>query len=234
MSGLGFDDLRERKFLLEDEGKNGGADTIEFSSDRRNGSPRTSPTTSTTQFGGVSDGGGVSLVDDVENGHATDSEVELFGDTDRKSLISSTSADKNGGISTNTPVPDIDKDGVVREYEVALKYLGFGLFHCCLLLVNGIALSSDAVEVLSISFVLPVLYKPEEFGISDAESAVLSSIIFLGMLFGSYFWGSMADIAGRRSTLLFSLALSGLFGLASSFAPTFLVFILLRFCSGFG
>ena len=231
MSGLGFDDLRERKFLLEDESKNGGADTIEFSGDRRNGSPRTSVAISTTQFG---DGGGVSVVDDAlgaENGHATDSEVELFGDTDRKSLISSTSTDNN---STNTPVPDIDKDGVVREYEVALKYLGFGLFHCCLLLVNGIALSSDAVEVLSISFVLPVLYKQEEFGISDAESAVLSSIIFLGMLFGSYFWGSLADIAGRRTTLLFSLALSGVFGLASSFAPTFWVFIVLRFCSGFG
>ena len=234
MSGLGFDDLRERKFLLDDEDKK-GADSIEFRSDRRTGSPRTS--TSTTQFGGVSDGAvGVSVDDALgaENGHATDSEVELFGDADRKSLISSTSADKNGGVSANPPVPDIDKDGVVREYEVALKYLGFGLFHCCLLLVNGIALSSDAVEVLSISFVLPVLYKPEEFGISDAESAVLSSIIFLGMLFGSYFWGSLADIAGRRTTLLFSLALSGLFGLASAFAPTFWVFILLRFCSGFG
>jgi hypothetical protein len=237
MSGLGFDDLRERKFLLEDEDKN-GADSIEFSGDRRNGSPRTS-TSTTTQFGGVSDGasGGVSVVDDAlvaENGHATDSEVELFGDTDRKRLISSTSADKNGGVATTTPIPDIDKDGVVREYEVALKYIGFGLFHCCLLLINGIALSSDAVEVLSISFVLPVLYKPEEFGISDGESAVLSSIIFLGMLFGSYFWGSLADIAGRRTTLMFSLGLSGLFGLASSFAPTFSVFIILRFCSGFG
>ena len=237
MSGLGFDDLRERKFLLEDEDNN-EAGSIEFRSDRRNGSPQTS--TSTTQFGGVAnnDAGGVSVVDDAfgaENGHATDSEVELFGDTDRKSLISSsTSADKNGGVSSTTPTPDIEKDGVVREYEVALKYLGFGLFHCCLLIVNGIALSSDAVEVLSISFVLPILYKPEEFGISDAESAVLSSIIFLGMLFGSYFWGSLADIAGRRTTLLFSLALSGIFGLASAFAPTFWVFILLRFCSGFG
>ena len=234
MSGLGFDDLRERKVLLDDEDKN-GTDSIEFRSDRRNSSPRTS--TSTTQFGGVSDGARGVTVDDAlraENGNATDSEVELFGDTDRKRLISSTPDDRNGGVSANPPVPDIDKDGVVREYEVALKYLGFGLFHCFLLLVNGIALSSDAVEVLSISFVLPILYKPEEFGISDAESAVLSSIIFLGMLFGSYFWGSLADIAGRRTTLLFSLALSGLFGLASAFAPTFWVFILLRFCSGFG
>ena len=233
MSGLGFDDLRERKFLLGEEDKN-GTDNIEFSSDKQNGSPRNS--ISATQFGGVAEPGGVSVDDALvaDNGHATDSEVEIFGDTDRRSLISSTSDDKNGGASGKPPFPEIDKDGVVREYEVALKHLGFGLFHCFLLFVNGIALSSDAVEVLSISFVLPVLYKPEEFGISDGESAVLSSIIFLGMLFGSYFWGSLADIAGRRTTLLFSLALSGLFGLASAFAPTFWVFILLRFCSGFG
>ena len=232
MAGLGYEDLRERKFLLEDEDKTESTTSVELRSDAINGNPL--PSTSTTQFGGDTTSVDDALTIGAENGLVTDSETEIFGDTDRKSLISGTLDDRNGGASSKPAVPDIDKDGVVREYEVALKYLGFGLFHCFLLLVNGIALSSDAVEVLSISFVLPVLYKPEEFGISDAQSAGLSSIIFLGMLFGSYFWGSLADIAGRRTTLLFSLALSGLFGLASAFAPTFWVFILLRFCSGFG
>ena len=214
MSNFGYEDLRERKVLLDDEDKNG--DAIEFRTDGENGGPEV--TTSTTQFGGEGDG------------NQTESEVEIYGENDRKSLIDSTAVE-NKPI---TDLPDIDKDGVVREYEVALKHLGFGLFHVFLILVNGIALSSDAVEVLSISFVLPVLNRPEEFGISDTEESVLSSVIFLGMLFGSYFWGSLADIVGRRTTLMFSLALSGLFGFVSAFAPTFVVFVLLRFCSGFG
>ena len=42
---------------------------------------------------------------------------------------------------------EIDENGVARDYEVALKHVGFGLFHVLLLLVNGVALLSDAIEV---------------------------------------------------------------------------------------
>ena len=140
---------------------------------------------------------------------------------DQKSLIGC----EDGGI---------DSDGVVREYEVALKHLGFGLFHIILLLINGVAITSDAIEVLSISFVLPVLNSPEEYGVDDTGEAWLSAIIFIGMLFGSYIWGSMADIAGRKTTLVASLTISAAFGFISAFSPWFWLFVLLRFFSGFG
>ena len=166
-----------------------------------------------TKFGPVDRHG-----DESSGGEMTDQEKE-----DKKSLISS-----------QEDVGDVDKDGVVREYEVALKYLRFGLFHILLLLINGVALSSDAIEVLSISFVLPVLSEPEEFGVNDAGEAILSSIIFLGMLFGSYTWGSIADIVGRRTTLVCSLAVSSFFGFVSAFSPWFQLFVVLRFLSGFG
>ena len=130
-------------------------------------------------------------------------------------------------------VDEIDNDGVVREYEVALKYVGFGLFHVILLLINGIALSSDAVEVLSISFILPIL-KQDEWHIADWQNALLSSVIFVGMLFGSYLWGSLADISGRRFTLLISFTINGVMGFCSAFAPNYWVFLLFRFVSGVG
>ena len=129
---------------------------------------------------------------------------------------------------------EIDSEGVVREYEVALKYLGFGLFHILLLLVSGTALLSDAIEILSISFVLPVLSHPDEFGAGDLEEAVLSSIIFVGMLFGSYVWGGLADVIGRRTTIVISLSLGAVFGFVSAFSPWFWLFVVLRFLSGFG
>ena len=141
----------------------------------------------------------------------------------------------NAGSYNGDPEAQMDdRDGVVTEYEVALKHLGFGPFHVFLMIVNGIAFCADAVEILSLAFVLPLLNKPDEFGISNAEGAVLSSVIFIGMLFGSYIWGSIADIAGRRPTLLLSLTCSGVFGLASAFVPSYWLFTLMRFFSGFG
>ncbi len=154
--------------------------------------------------------------DQEEEALSTDQEIG-----DQKSLIQSS---EDG----------VDSDGVVREYEVALKHLGFGFFHILLLLINGTALLSDAIEVLSISFVLPVLNDPEEFGVGDSEEAVLSSIIFVGMLFGSYIWGSLADIVGRRTTIVCSLTVSAIFGILSAFSPWFWLFVLFRFFSGFG
>lgn len=153
--------------------------------------------------------------EESEGDELTDQEVG-----DKKGLI-----DSEGGI---------DSDGVVREYEDALKHLGFGYFHILLLLINGTALLSDAIEVLSISFVLPVLNSPKEFGVGDSEEALLASVIFIGMLFGSYIWGSMADIVGRRTTLVSSLTISAVFGFISAFSPWFWLFVLLRFFSGFG
>ncbi len=126
----------------------------------------------------------------------------------------------------------IDEDGIVREYEVALEYVGFGLFHFILLAVNGLALSSDAVEILSISFVLPIIR--EEFDLHDWQNAFLSSVIFIGMLFGGYVWGGLSDLTGRRHTVLMSLAVNGVFGLTSAFAPNYWLFVLFRFISGVG
>lgn len=129
---------------------------------------------------------------------------------------------------------EIDEHGVVREYEIALKFIGFGLFHVILIAINGLALSSDAIEVLSISFVLPIIREEDEFDLADWQNAFLSSIIFLGMLFGGYLWGGLSDLTGRRHTILMSLTVNGVFGFLSAFAPNYWVFVLFRFISGVG
>lgn len=74
-------------------------------------------------------------------------------------LISAEDMDESGseGEGLSSPLEDskslianeeeVDENGVARDYEVALKHIGFGLFHVILVFVNGIALLSDAVEV---------------------------------------------------------------------------------------
>ena len=124
--------------------------------------------------------------------------------------------------------------GVYNNYEEVLKVVGFGLGHILLLLGTGVALSSDAVEVLSISFALPIIRKPSELDIENWQNGLLSSVIFIGMLIGGYAWGGIADISGRRLTLITSLTVNGLFGALSAFSPDFYVLLLLRFLSGVG
>ena len=84
------------------------------------------------------------------------------------------------------------------------------------------------------SFVLPILRRKDEFAVTDAQNAVLGSAIFIGMLFGSYCWGGLSDVIGRRPVLIFSLALNGMFGLASAFSVNIAMFTLCRFFSGVG
>ncbi|XP_064595783.1 synaptic vesicle glycoprotein 2A-like [Liolophura sinensis] len=108
----------------------------------------------------------------------------------------------------------------------------YGRFHLLILALCGWAVSSDAIEVLSVSFLLPSATC--DFGLSSTDKGNLNSVIFLGMIVGGYFWGSLADKAGRRTVLLGSLTVNGLGGLASSVAQSFWLFLLLRFISGVG
>jgi MFS family permease len=54
------------------------------------------------------------------------------------------------------------------------------------------------------------------------------------MMIGGLIWGNLADLIGRRPVLIMALGISGLFGLASSLAQSFLPFVIFRFFSIMG
>lgn len=117
-------------------------------------------------------------------------------------------------------------------YEEAVEVAGFGLFHWFLLLACGWANASDAVEILCVSFLLPTARC--DLRLTSFDMGLLSASIFLGMMVGGYMWGYLADCRGRRSVLVVSLTVNGLFGALSSVAPWFWLFLWLRFISGVG
>ncbi|XP_048769762.1 synaptic vesicle glycoprotein 2C-like [Ostrea edulis] len=117
-------------------------------------------------------------------------------------------------------------------YEDAIKRTGYGKFHWLVLILCGWAVSSDAIEVLSVSFMLPSAEK--DLSMSSQDKGWLNAIIFVGMMIGGYFWGSLADRHGRRTILMGSLTVNGLGGLVSSTSQVFWIFLLARFISGIG
>lgn len=151
-----------------------------------------------------------------QEGYASESEE----DKDTKELIADAGDEEE------------EEEGTFVDYEAVLQLIGFGLFHILLLFANGVALSSDAVEILSISFVIPILRF--ELPLTGVQDGFLSAIMFLGMFFGGYLWGGVADLTGRRRALLMSLTLNGVFGLVSAFSPGYYSLLFFRFISGIG
>ena len=167
-----------------------------------------------------------------------DGDDSVPGDSDNVELINFGSRHENDD-EAEEPVSPGESDAALSEsnggiyhYNDAIDYIGFGIFHIIQVICVGIAQSSDAIEVLVISLALPQL--SHDLNATDVQNAWLSSVIFMGMLIGDYVWGTLADILGRRSTMIMSLSINGLAGFLSAFALNYGIFLTLRFIGGIG
>lgn len=59
-------------------------------------------------------------------------------------------------------------------------------------------------------------------------------IVFLGMMFGAFIWGGLADKVGRRKCLIVVLAMNCISAFFSSFAQGYGFFLFFRLFSGIG
>uniref|UniRef100_A0A336M5U0 CSON011276 protein n=1 Tax=Culicoides sonorensis TaxID=179676 RepID=A0A336M5U0_CULSO len=116
-------------------------------------------------------------------------------------------------------------------FENAIKSTKFGKFNIFLLLICGAIFANTAMGVTMLSFVLPAAAC--DFDMNSQSKGALSGAPMMGMLVGSYFWGCMADIKGRRFVLVTTLLIDGICGLVSSFIPIYSIFLTLRLINGF-
>ncbi|MBC7317825.1 MFS transporter [Candidatus Bipolaricaulota bacterium] len=116
--------------------------------------------------------------------------------------------------------------------EEAIERVGFGRFQRRLLWICGAGWAADAMEVLLISFAIPAICR--EWGLTTAQAGFLATAIFLGMLLGAWFWGTVSDRLGRKPGFILTVLIDSGFGLASAFSPSFPVLVALRALTGFG
>jgi MFS transporter, putative metabolite:H+ symporter len=74
--------------------------------------------------------------------------------------------------------------------------------HWMLMLVLGVALVIDIMKPASLGFVTPGMRI--EYGVSTATVAILPFSALCGTAAGSFIWGALADLYGRRASILLS------------------------------
>ncbi|CAG5099480.1 Similar to Sv2b: Synaptic vesicle glycoprotein 2B (Mus musculus) [Cotesia congregata] len=122
------------------------------------------------------------------------------------------------GIGSKGKSLDPEKGSYIKaDFEKAIELTEYGKFHYFLLAVCGFVSTSEEMDVISMSFILPSAQC--DLNLSTAAKGWLSSIIFIGMMAGAYAWGSVADALGRRKVLIVISFMNALCIVASKFQP---------------
>lgn len=116
------------------------------------------------------------------------------------------------------------------DFEKAIELTGYGRFHYFLLMVCGFVSTSEEMDVISMSFILPSAQC--DLHLSTHTKGWLNSIIFIGMMAGAYAWGSVADSLGRKKVLIVISFMNAVCIVASSFSQSYELFMLFRFLNG--
>ncbi|XP_052834035.1 synaptic vesicle 2-related protein [Octopus bimaculoides] len=116
--------------------------------------------------------------------------------------------------------------------QQAIDRIGFGKFQMKLSVLTGFAWMSDAMEMMILSILSPALHCA--WGLTGIKQALLTTIVFCGMMTSSSLWGSFCDKYGRKLALIASSLFTCYFGILSAFSPTFIWMLVLRGLVGFG
>lgn len=88
----------------------------------------------------------------------------------------------------------------------AVNALGFGWFQVKLSLCVGLCWMADSMEMTILSVLGPALHC--DWGISRYQQALVTTVVFLGMMLSSTFWGHLSDRYGRKPVInIFNICL---------------------------
>ncbi|MCT9097675.1 MFS transporter [Haloarchaeobius sp. HME9146] len=122
-------------------------------------------------------------------------------------------------------------DDTVSVSQV-LDRIPVGAFHRRLLAICGSAWAFDGMEVIIISFTLPVLVGAWE--LSGLTAGLLGSASLMGMIVGNWGWGWYADRHGRIDAFQWTVLTYSVFAGLTALAVGFYSGFALRFLTGIG
>ncbi|KAG7348645.1 major facilitator superfamily transporter [Nitzschia inconspicua] len=127
-------------------------------------------------------------------------------------------------VSTSTPK--------TINIDFAMELIGMGRFQYQILIAAGLCFMADAMEVLLLSFLSPILQ--QEWTLSGRQMNTIISVVFAGALCGTLILSPLGDVVGRKPVFRVTAAMIALFGLATALCQTYPQLLLMRFLVGFG
>ncbi|KAJ8393920.1 hypothetical protein AAFF_G00054530 [Aldrovandia affinis] len=116
--------------------------------------------------------------------------------------------------------------------EDVVELIGFGKFQWKLSILSGLFWMADAMEMMILSVLTPQLHC--EWRLPAWKVAMITSVVFLGIIISSSIWGNICDKYGRKTGLTLSVLWTMLYGFLSAVAPGYGWFLFLRSLVGFG
>lgn len=124
--------------------------------------------------------------------------------------------------------------------DEAINSMGFGPFQILISTFCGLLWLADAMELMILSVLSPAVKC--QWGLSNFEEALISSIVFLGFFIGGPFWGVICDKVGRKNGLFIINMTILAFGVLSALRvssgdtrlPGYPWLLICRFGVGFG
>ena len=148
-------------------------------------------------------------------------------------MPSSTDEDQNFGQQAQHRTPlSISSEAEIISIDAAIDNLGTGRFQIRVLFAAGLCFAADSMEIMLLSFLSIILQ--EEWGLTPAQTATITSCVFAGSLTGTLILGPLGDRIGRRPIFLACGLIISLFGIATGFATNYVQLVLTRFLVGFG
>ena len=110
----------------------------------------------------------------------------------------------------------------------AIQDIGMGRYQWHLFSLCGFGWLADNLWMQGLALVLPQLSL--EFGVSSSHVRYTTMITYIGLSFGSTFWGIASDIIGRRPAFNATLFLCGVFGTLVAAGPSWAITSFLFAC----
>lgn len=131
-----------------------------------------------------------------------------------------------------TQEQETKKEQKTFTVEEAVETIGFGRFHIALFLIMGSTGVAEAMEIMLIAVVGPVIRC--EWQLRNWQVALVTTMVFFGYMISSVIFGVLADRYGRWKILFMSFIWGAYFSLLTSFSPSYVWFVFLRTMVGCG
>lgn len=120
----------------------------------------------------------------------------------------------------------------MSDITARLDRLPISGIHWKIFMIGAIGWFFDSIDLAMLSYALPGI--TDYFGLNEVQGGLIATVTFIGMFFGAYFGGLLADRFGRKPVFAWTLIFYSLASLMTGLAWNYESLLVFRFLLGLG